>query len=395
MFKQTLSVFTGLLLTLSVAFAAEIELRADHPDTYVVQRGDTLWGISARFLNSPWLWPEIWHANPQVQNPHEIYPGDVLSLVYVDGRPQIQVVRLQPTVRVESLPDSIDAIELSRVEHFLRKMRILEEDAFKKLPYVVATEENQPLATPGENIYVRGLEQLPTTATSGTVYAIVRPTLYYRAIPPFFTWDEKAPKVPQTGEWDARRGFSGPEFVGRYWRNYAYWKDVETLGFEVVEIGQAKLIRTGDPATLLLTDSDMEIKAGDMVLPVIATPFDLKFYPRAPKQVPEHTRIMSVSAGVKTIGPNNVVAINRGARDGIENGQVFAVYHQAKTINDDVRYPSERSSSWFRSKKTKQVTLPEEFAGQVMIFKTFEKMSYGLAMDMIEPAEVGDYLRAP
>ena len=148
MFKQTLSVFTGLLLTLSVAFAAEIELRADHPDTYVVQRGDTLWGISARFLNSPWLWPEIWHANPQVQNPHEIYPGDVLSLVYVDGRPQIQVVRLQPTVRVESLPDSIDAIELSRVEHFLRKMRILEEDAFKKLPYVVATEENQPLATP-------------------------------------------------------------------------------------------------------------------------------------------------------------------------------------------------------------------------------------------------------
>jgi len=393
MFKQTLSLFAGLLLTISVAANQDVELRADHPDTYVVQRGDTLWAISQKFLKSPWLWPEIWHANPQVQNPHEIYPGDVLSLVYIDGR--LQIVKLEPKVRVEPLPDSIGAIELSRVEHILRKMRILEEDAFKTLPYVVATEESQPMATPGENIYVRGLEQLPTTATSGTVYAIVRPTLYYREVPPFFRWDDKAAKVPQSGSWDARRGFSGTEFVGRYWRNYAYWKDVETLGFEVVEIGQAKLIRTGDPATLLLTASDMEVKAGDMVLPVIADPFDLKFYPRAPKNVPENTRIMSVNAGIRNIGPNDVVAINRGARDGIENGQVFAVFHPGDKIIDEVKYPSERSSSWFSRKKTKQVTLPEEFAGQVMIFKTFDKVSYALAMNMIEPAQVGDYLRAP
>jgi hypothetical protein len=393
MLKPTLSLLAGVLMVFSVTLRAEVELRADHPDTYVVQRGDTLWDISAKFLKSPWLWPEIWHANPQVANPHEIYPGDVLSLVYIDGKAQI--VKLEPRVRVEPLPDSIGAIELSRVEHFLRKMRILEEDAFKKLPYVVATEEHQPLATPGENIYVRGLDQLPTSATSGTVYAIVRPTLYYREVPPFFRWDEKTPKEPEVGSWDARRGFTGPEFVARYWRNYAYWKDVETLGFEVVEIGQAKLIRDGDPATLLLTASDMEVKAGDMVLPVIADPFDLKFYPRAPKAVPENTRIISVNAGVRNVGPNSVVAINRGARDGIENGQVFAVYHPGKVIQDEVKYPKERTTSWFRRDKTKQVTLPEEFAGQVMIFKTFDKVSYALAMDMVEPAQVGDFLRAP
>src|SRR5688500_12944737 len=139
MFKKLLAVSAATLLTLA-SYVAAVELRDDHPDTYTVQKGDTLWDIAARFLNEPWLWPEIWQANPQVENPHLIYPGDVLSLAYLGGRPTL--IKKSPAIR-RSDDTAINAVPLSEIEPFLRSAHILDEDDYKRLPYVVGLEEGR------------------------------------------------------------------------------------------------------------------------------------------------------------------------------------------------------------------------------------------------------------
>src|SRR5260221_7776797 len=137
MLKKLPAVFTGMLLAIT-AFAASVELAKDHPDTYTVRKGDTLWSISARFLQRPWQWPEIWQANPQVHNPHLIYPGDVLNLAYINGQPSIQL-----SSGGRSMEPAIDTVPLADIEDFLKKLRVLE--SVKDLPYVVGLEEDRLL----------------------------------------------------------------------------------------------------------------------------------------------------------------------------------------------------------------------------------------------------------
>src|SRR6478735_2796532 len=146
MLKKLPAVFIGMLLTLT-AFAASVELAKDHPDTYTVRKGDTLWSISARFLQRPWQWPEVWQANPQVHNPHLIYPGDVLNLAYLNGRPSIGVAShggggFEPHVRGEPLESAIKPLPLSVIEDFLKKPRLLGEEDFKHAPHVVGIEDH-------------------------------------------------------------------------------------------------------------------------------------------------------------------------------------------------------------------------------------------------------------
>src|SRR5690606_21455685 len=173
MFKRLLVPLVALLTFVAV-HAAESVLRDDHPDRYVVQRGDTLWDIAARFLRAPWLWPEIWQANPQVANPHLIYPGDVLNLSYLGGRPQL--TRDGPQVR-ESDEEAIPALPLPEIVPFTKRMRVLDNDAWKGLPYVVGLEENRLRTAESNYVYVRGLQAQP-----GERVAIVRPTLAYRDV---------------------------------------------------------------------------------------------------------------------------------------------------------------------------------------------------------------------
>src|SRR5476651_874769 len=147
MFKRTLALVSAMLLSLAT-YAIAAELRGDHPDTYVVRKGDTLWDISARFLKQPWLWPEIWQANPQVHNPHLIYPGDVLNLAYANGRPSLSVSgsgqeeSFGPHVRAEAVDDAIKPVPLSAIEDFLKKPRIVGEDEFKHAPHIVGIEDH-------------------------------------------------------------------------------------------------------------------------------------------------------------------------------------------------------------------------------------------------------------
>ena len=158
MLKKLLALFAGLLLTLGVYAANQSDLRDGHPDTYTVKRGDTLWDISGRFLKKPWLWPELWQANPQIQNPHLIYPGDVLSLAYLNGGRSALRNEGGPHVRVEQLEDAIKPIPLADLKNFLKNTRILDEDSFKRAPHIVAIEENQLRGANGNLIYVKGLD---------------------------------------------------------------------------------------------------------------------------------------------------------------------------------------------------------------------------------------------
>lgn len=381
MLKKLLTVGAAALLTFA-SYAAAVELSDDHPDTYVVQKGDTLWDISARFLDAPWLWPEIWQANPQIENPHLIYPGDVLSLAYLGGRPVLSVTKRSPEIRRSAL-DPVTAIPLSDVEAFLKRPHILDEDQFKRLPYVVGLEENRLRSASGQVAYVRGLGD----ARPGEMFAVVRPTVRYAVHPHPTTREQRLVADP----WTAAHG-TQPDPSGRLWAYYAASDNgFEVLGHEVIEIAAGQVTRDGDPATLLLANGGREVKVGDLLMPIDPMPFDLSFHPRPPHNVPRDMRVMAVTDGLAYGGPRDVVALSAGAREGIENGQVFAIYSPGALVRDDVRHPTRFAANLKKNK----VQLPDEFVGHVMIFRTFDKLSYGLIMDGIRPARVGDELRAP
>ncbi|HMA98259.1 MAG TPA: LysM domain-containing protein, partial [Wenzhouxiangella sp.] len=150
-----------VLLSFSLQLGA-VELREDHPREYVVQPGDTLWDISARFLTKPWQWPNIWQANPAIENPHLIYPGDVISLVFIGGEPRLMVddsiKKLSPSIRAEDIDGPITTLPRDAIEPFLRRIRILSEEDMEGLPYIVGNEDNRSMASPGDRTYARGME---------------------------------------------------------------------------------------------------------------------------------------------------------------------------------------------------------------------------------------------
>ena len=376
MLKKLLAVSAATLLTLA-SYAAAVEVRADHPDTYVVQRGDTLWDISARFLSEPWLWPEIWQANPQVENPHLIYPGDVLSLAYLGGRSTL--IKKDPQVRRDELP--ITAVPLGDVEAFLKKAHILDEDQYKNLPYVVGLEENRPRATEGQVAYVRG------DFRTGDRVAVVRPSVRY-AIHPHPVTNE--PRI-RKDDWTAAKGIQ-PHTSGIQWAYYmASDNGFEVLGYEVLEVANGTVTRGGDPATVLLGPDGHEVKAGDLLIPYQTQPFDLTFYPHKPDSLPANLRMLAVTDRFQFGGPRDVIAISGGARDGLENGHVLSIWRPGELVRDDIAHKHRIAGNLRKNK----VQLPDEFIGHVMIFRTFDKVSYGLIMDGIRPARVEDVLKMP
>jgi hypothetical protein len=374
MIRKSIGLLAGMLVTVAV-YAAGAQLRADHPDTYTVHKGDTLWGISARFLSKPWLWPEIWQANPQVQNPHLIYPGDVLNLSFING-PRLG---LQPRVRAEGEP--IPAIPLSELRMFLKEMRVMNSNEVNDAPYVVGFEEARLRGAVGQNIYVRNLKSEP-----GQRWAIVRPSHVFRG------YNEDDRSRPENGI-VGHEADSNVSMVRGPWkedfRNDGHYGRGHDLGVEVTVIGTAETLRTGDPSTLLLLDSTQEIRKGDRILPIDDKPYDAYYYPHAPKSVPDNARVIAFADALDSVGPRQVVALSIGAKDGVENGQTYSMFQPGERIADDVA-----SNSWDRG-VGKRVTLPEEFIGHVMVFRTFDRVSYGLVMDGLRPVHKGDRLVLP
>lgn len=393
MLKKLLALFAGTWLMAGFVVAAE--LRPDHPDTYTVRRGDTLWDISARFLKSPWLWPEIWQANPQIQNPHLIYPGDVISLVYIDGKPHLVVDgpsgedRLSPQVRRESLDEAVPPVPLSDIRAFLDRPRILSEDEATTAPYVVGLEENRLIGSRGELGYVRDLGD----ARVGDRFLVARPTLTYTDMPNDGRRDATIGGTKVT-EW--QRDSSLPLRPASHWAfvDWFYERGAEVLGVEVLVVGTATVSQLGDPSIVYLTYNDVEIKRGDLLLPFQDTEFDLNYMPRPAQQVPDNMSVVAFTGPLEAVGPRQVVVLNRGDRDGVENGQVYAIYQPGETVRDTVAHPKNSFKSFWRTKSA-QVTLPEEYVGHVMIFRTFDAVSYGLVMDAVKPTNLGAVLRTP
>jgi hypothetical protein len=324
-------------------------LNPRHPQSYTVQRGDTLWDIAAMFLRDPWYWPEIWQINPQIENPHLIYPGDVLSLAYLsDGRPVINVERgpfaggggverLSPRIREQPLEEAISTIPYETLAAFLSRPSVLDKDQRRKAPYIVAQREGL-LGSAGRDVYARG-----TDAPVGSVFSVVA--------------------------------------VGDELRDPDN-KDV--VGYQGIYVGQGRVDRNGDPSTVHVLDSTREAAIGDLLLEQEnVTPFN--FLPRAPEQQVEG-RIMSVIDGVSLIGQYQVVVINRGANNGLEPGHVLRVYKTGRTIRDEVP-----GHGVFHEK----VRLPDEPAGTMMVFRTFDRISYALVMEATDAIAVLDTVRNP
>jgi hypothetical protein len=335
----------------SQAPGAALVLNPNAPDSYVVKHGDTLWGISKVFLRDPWFWPEIWQVNPQIQNPHLIYPGDTLRLVYIEGRPTIMLqrgdaARVLPRVRSQPLEGAITTIPYEAVAAFMSKPFVLDKDQIKSAPYVLATRDLHVVMSDGDTVYARGFS---SPAELGAHYSMVR--------------------------------------VGEALRDP---DDNRIVGYNGVFTGSGRVTRIGDPATLIMTESTRETYPGDKLFTGgVDVPLD--FVPSPPKG-PINGRIMAVSDGVTIIGQYQVVVINRGARDGLEPGNVLAVFEVGGTINDTENHGFLSGKSSLIATK---VRLPNERTGTFMVFKTFDHLSYGLIMEATDVIRVADRVENP
>ena len=337
---KSLILLLGFALAIPVALADEL-LRADHPDRYTVVRGDTLWDISGRFLRSPWRWPEIWHVNPQIANPHLIYPGDVLELVYIDGRPQLQLrrgtLKLSPSVRSTPWDGAIPTIPVDAIAPFLTRPYVIGANELETAPYIVDFAAEHILGGPGQRAYVRKIED-----DSHLKYEIIRP--------------------------------GGP------------YKDGETgeiLGYEARYIGSSELQRTGDPATVFISATELESIIGDRLMAAGDEKATANFTPHAPAMPVEGT-IIAVFNGVSQIGQFNVVVIDRVQADGLNPGTVLRVDQRGETIRDVVARNARET-----------VRLPDEEAGLLMVFRTFERVSFGLVMHATRVMHIDDKVRNP
>ena len=320
------------------------------PSQYTVKDGDTLWDIAATFLRDPWYWPEVWYINPQIANPHLIYPGDVLALVMIDGQERITNVRastyrLSPEARITPLSQSVASIPYETISAFLSRGMVLEKGQAEDLPYILATRGDHIMAAAGNEVYIRGIEPV----ASGTRFSVVH---------------------------------IGDELVDP--------DDGKTVGFAGDFIGEGVLARGGDPATLALTDTNREALQGDRLVPETVD-IPLNFFPKAPN-FDVDGRIISVVDGVSLIGQYQVVVINRGARDGIGPGDVLTVFQTGETVRD-------RFSGGFLRKTRisggEKVKLPDEEAGTVMVFKVYDRIGYGLVMEATSDIHVLDAVRDP
>ena len=387
MFRKYRTVLAAAMLVVAT-YAAAAEMAGTHPDTYVVKRGDTLWDISGKFLKKPWLWPEIWQANPQIKNPHLIYPGDVLSLAYLD---RVGNVALTAGPRQEA---PINAIALADIEPFLKNLRVT--DSFEHLPRVVGLEDDRLRSAGGQKIYTLGLEN----AQVGERFAVVRPTIRYthtRFVSDgrFVTYQEdldfRGKRVgSQTIDWD------------RSWNSAALDTGAQLglLGYELAQVSVGTVTRGvvpgSDTSTLVLEGNSHEVRVGDRLIPVEAQPYDLHFIPHVPK-VPQpegRLQIAAVANALTSGGPRDVVAISGGSREGIDNGTVFSIWREGSSMIDRQHDPNDSRPTVNRRGRG-DIDLPDEYAGHVMVFRTFDKVSYGLVMDSIRPTRIGHELKHP
>lgn len=343
-------------------------LRPDAPVEYTIVRGDTLWGVAGRYLNKPWMWTSIWEANPQIGNPHLIFPGDKLVLEYLNGRPTILFnqngiasnggepqltaaatldkngnaaylysnsrAKLSPVIRMESLNTAIPTIRGDSIRQFLIQPLVVDSQTLETAPYVVANRDNRLISSVGSQIYARG--QMDRQQTD---YGIYRKS------------DEL--RDPETGE---------------------------LLGHAVTHVGDAKLLTLGDPSTLLITDNKMETTTGDILLASSMNEITHQYEPKLPK-LNGTGRIISLFNAITQTSRDQIVVLNVGKSANIQQGDVLAVESNGTHVIDNIT-----------KSKSKHVKLPNTRTGVVMVFKTFDKVSYALVMESTRPVMINDII---
>jgi hypothetical protein len=350
----------GLALLLSLVLpvgsraqssASEVLIRDGAPAVHVVAEGDTLWDIARLFLDEPWRWPEIWRVNPEIEDPHLIYPGDTIRLRWVDGQPTLQLARgaggrslrlspsdrvlVEPRIRATPLLSNIPTIDLEAIGPFLSANRVVDPRDLDGAPYVVQGEAGRILVGANDQFYARGLEAVP-----GDSFSVLR------AAGNFID--------PDTGE---------------------------VLGLEAEELGTAQVLASeGDVATMLVTASRADIRIGDRVLPAEERAVNSTFFPSAPEG-DVSGRMLAVLDGVSQVGQYSIVAINLGDRDGIAVGNVLSVLKAGPLVRDRIARDV--------------VQMPSTPAGLLMVFRVFEKVSYGIVLQSSQPLAVLDEVVDP
>ncbi len=382
--KRIITLLVLACLSLHVN-ADEIQLQKNHPERHVVVKGDTLWGISGRFLKDPWQWPKVWRMNrDQIKNPHLIYPGDVVVLDTSSGPPQLKLlhetVTLEPGVRIESLEkEAIFTIAPNIIGPFLSQPLLIENGKLDVAPRIIAGQENRVVLSPGTRIYINGIKE-----GQGTHWNIYRPGELLRD--------------PDTAE---------------------------VLGTEAIYLGDVDIARYGEPATGDIVRAKEEIFTKDRLV-VSPDEFKSSFVPHAP-ETQISGRIMRIYGGVAEGGPNTVVSINRGKSDGLEEGHVLAISRYGRVIRDPEYKESSSNKALAEEKKLKElnfdvktdadgkkivnfekapvqtklvlkpgdVKLPDERVGLMMVFRTFDRVSYALIMNTTDAIYTADSVHTP
>jgi LysM repeat protein len=337
----------------SAAVVTRDAVNPSAPMHYTVKRGDTLWGIASMYLKDPWLWPEVWVINPQIPNPHLIYPGDQLALAYgADGRPSVRVeqageVRLDPRLRSTPLLNAIPTIPYSAISAFLGRPTVISEEEVKHAPYVLGFRDMHQAAGSNQTVYIRNL-----SAVENSRYAIVH--------------------------------IAGP---------LRDPDDNKLLGYEAIYAATALVERPGEPTKALLIDPARETLAGDRLLSAEDTETPVTFTPHAPASN-VRGRIIDRVAGTDLIGLYDVVVLNRGTSQGLDAGAVLAVDMEGDVVPDIYRGGRNIGSTGSLTFAPK-VKLPNERNGTLLVFKTYARVSYALVIGADDYIQVGDVVHNP
>ena len=358
-------ILAGVMATVQ---ADTVKINPDHPDRYVVVKGDTLWDIAGRFLAEPWRWPEIWKVNPQIENPHLIYPGDVVSLSYEGGSPILVVerggatgrgggvryVKLSPEIREVDKSEAIPSIPIDAIRNFLsRPLVINDEEEMDGLPYIVSSYDQHLVAGEGNRVYVKNLKE----ESGQREYTVYR---------------------------------KGP----------AYKKNGKVIGYQALYVGEAIINKYGDPSTVTITQSSREVLNGDRLMPLSEKDISRDFIPKRPGNTVSGN-IISVIDGLLEIGQFQIVVIDLGTSDGMEPGTVLGIYQSGKVVTDRVgaksNWPLANTplGEYLGTPKARgvDVKLPEEFAGVVMVFRPYDRVSYGIVMQAYGPLKIDDVVK--